>query len=327
MCTAITYQNQSCYFGRTLDLEYRYREQVTITPRRYPFHFQQLPPMDRHYAMIGMAYIQKDYPLYYDATNEMGLSIAGLNFPGNAHYFSQDCDWKGSCLAVHELIPWVLGQCASLEEVRQLLSNVRLMDWPFQPDLPPATLHWIAAHGSEAITIEPLPGGLKLYDNPIGVLTNNPPFDSQLYLLDNYMNLTSQKPENRFCPKLQLRAYSHGMGAMGLPGDLSSTSRFVRAAFTKLNSICGPSEEESVSQVFHILGSVQVSRGCVDLGDEQYDVTQYTSCCNADKGIYYYTSYANRQITAVDMHREPLEDRQLICYPMIEKQQIFLQNA
>ena len=117
------------------------------------------------------------------------------------------------------------------------------------------------------------------------------------------------------------------MGALGLPGDLSSASRFARVAFTRLHAMSGESEKESISQFFHILGSVDQQRGCCEVADGKYEITLYTSCCNATKGIYYYTTYTNRQITAVDMHREKLDGTELIRYPMLEEEQIRLQNA
>ena len=116
------------------------------------------------------------------------------------------------------------------------------------------------------------------------------------------------------------------MGAIGLPGDLSSQSRFVRAAFTKSNSVSGSSEEESVSQFFHILGSVSQTKGCCNLGAGVYEITMYTSCCNATKGIYYYTTYNNQQITAVDMRKADLNSGRLTHYPLITKPQILKQN-
>ena len=116
------------------------------------------------------------------------------------------------------------------------------------------------------------------------------------------------------------------MGAMGLPGDLSSQSRFVRVAFTKMNSVSGDSEKESVSQFFHILGSVDQQRGCCDVGDEEYEITLYTSCCNADKGIYYYTTYENHQISAVDMNKENLDSGKIIRYPVLTGENIHYQN-
>ena len=140
------------------------------------------------------------------------------------------------------------------------------------------------------------------------------------------MYLSAKSPENKFAPSLNLEKYSRGMGAMGLPGDLSSQSRFIRAAFVKMNSISGEGEKESVSQFFHILNSVDQQRGCCNLGDDKYEITIYTSCCNTNKGIYYYTTYDNHQITAIDMHKANLDTDKLIRYPLIKEEQIRMQN-
>ncbi|MDE7266696.1 MAG: linear amide C-N hydrolase, partial [Lachnospiraceae bacterium] len=155
---------------------------------------------------------------------------------------------------------------------------------------------------------------------------NNPPFDEQMLQLNNYMHLSPKNPQNLFSDKLPLKTYSRGMGALGLPGDLSSQSRFVRVAFVKMNSVSGDTEEESVSQFFHILGAVDQQRGCCDVGYGKYEITIYTSCCNADKGIYYYTTYDNHQITAVDMNKEKLDGSDIVRYPLVRGEQIFRQN-
>ena len=187
-------------------------------------------------------------------------------------------------------------------------------------------MHWIISDSEESITVEALRDGIKIYDNPVGVLTNNPPFDKQLFALNNYMNLSNKSPKNSFAQNLELQQYSRGMGAIGLPGDLSSQSRFVRVAFVKMNSVSGEDENESVSQFFHILNSVDQQRGCCQLDDGKYEITIYTSCCNATKGIYYYTTYGNHQITAVDMHKENLDEDSLIRYPLIKGEHINYQN-
>lgn len=324
MCTAITYQTKDHYFGRNLDLESSYHEVVTVTPRNYPFHFRKTNSLKTHYAMIGMAYVVDSFPLYYEATNEKGLSVAGLNFPGNADY-KPEVPGKDN-VAPFEFIPWLLGQCADLAQVRALLARVNLIKLPFNADLPLAPLHWMISDRSGSITVECVRQGLWVYDNPVGVLTNNPPFDFQMLNLNNYMGLSRDAPVNRLCPELDLKPYCLGMGAMGLPGDLSSASRFVRAAFTRLNSVSGDSEWESVSQFFHILGSVAQQRGCVRLENGGYETTLYSSCCNTDRGIYYYTTYENSQITGVDMHRENLNSQALSVYPLITGQQIRMQN-
>ena len=168
--------------------------------------------------------------------------------------------------------------------------------------------------------------GFHVYDNPAGVLTNNPPFPQQMFLLNQYRNLSPKQPENQFSKELPLDMYSRGMGALGLPGDLSSTSRFARVAFTKLNTQSGDTEEESVSQFFHILGSVDQQRGCCEVAEGKYEITIYTSCCNTSKGIYYYSTYENPQITAVSMHAEDLEGTEVVSYPMLQKTEIRYQN-
>lgn len=148
----------------------------------------------------------------------------------------------------------------------------------------------------------------------------------QMFNLNNYMGLSPKSPKNTFSDKLDLKTYCRGMGAMGLPGDLSSMSRFIRAAFVKMNSVSGESEKESVSQFFHILGSVDQQRGCNESDRGEFETTVYTSCCNADRGIYYYTAYDNHQITAVDMNRENLNGKELKRYPLITEEQINFQN-
>lgn len=324
MCTAATYQIKDFYFGRTLDYEFSYGDEVTITPRNYPFHFREKEEIQTHYAIIGMAHVVDDYPLYYDAINEKGLAMAGLNFVGNAHY-NKKAEGKDN-ITQFELIPWILSQCATVKEAQILIEKINLLNIPFNDKLPLAQLHWMISDNKESIVVEPLKEGIKIYENPVGVLTNNPPFDMQMFALNNYMNLSTKSPQNHFAPNLDLKEYSRGMGAIGLPGDLSSQSRFVRVAFVKMNSISSENEEESVSQFFHILNAVDQQRGCCILEDGRYEITIYTSCCNASKGIYYYTSYDNHQITAVDMYKEDLDGTKLIQYPLIKKEQIRRQN-
>lgn len=325
MCTAVTYKTKNHYFGRTLDLEHSYKETVTVTPRNFSFSFCREKSLQQHYAMIGMAFVVDNYPLYYDATNEKGLSMAGLNFPGNADY-KLEADGKDN-IAPFEFIPWILGQCATVVETREKLERINLVKINFRDDMPLAELHWIISDREESITVECTGDGLKVYDNPVGVLTNNPGFDIQMFHLNNYMNLSVEPPVNNFSQKLKLEPYCRGMGAMGMPGDLSSESRFVRAAFTKMNSVSGDSESESISQFFHILGAVSQQRGCVRIGEGEYEMTIYSSCCNTDRGIYYYTTYENNQITGVDMHRENLNGSRLAAYPLVQGQQVRMQNG
>lgn len=323
MCTAATLTTSDRYFGRNLDLEVSFGEGVTITPRNFVFEFRRTDPLRSHHAMIGMATIADGYPLYYDATNEHGLSMAGLNFSENAVYFPEVAD--ATNITPFEFIPWILGQCKSIADVRRALEGLSLLDISFSERFPLSPLHWIISDGDESLTVESVANGLRVYDNDVGVLTNNPTFDIQRFHLNDYMALRSDPPENHWSTSVDLVTYSRGMGAIGLPGDLSSSSRFVKACFTKENSVSGDSESESISQFFQILGSVAQQRGCVRVGD-RYEITIYSSCCNVDKGIYYYRTYENSQITGVNMHHHDLDGSEIAHFALVNDQQISMQN-
>lgn len=326
MCTAATYKTKDFYFGRTLDYEFSYGEQIVVTPRNYEFTWRDEKSAAEkcNYAMIGMAHVAENYPLYYEAINEKGLGMAGLNFVGNAVYHEP----KASCdnVASFEFIPWILGRCASVKEAREAVSSLCITNIPFSAGLPSSSLHWMIADADECIVVESMQDGIKVYDNPFGVLTNNPPFEQQCFQLNNYQGLSPKQPENTFAPGTPLQAYSRGMGALGLPGDLSSSSRFARAAFTRLHSQTGDSEVESVAQFFHILGAVAQQKGCCEVEPGKYEYTIYTSCANASKGIYYYTTYENPQWNAVDMHRVDLDAKELYCYPLRMQGEVCWQN-
>lgn len=323
MCTAVSFQSKSHYFGRNLDVERSYCEKIVITPRNFPFNFRLEKPKETHYAIIGMAAVADSYPLYFDATNEKGLSMAGLNFPETADY-EEPMEDKHN-IGVFELIPWVLGSCTSVDEAKDLLQKTNVVAMDFNKEYRSVPLHWMISDRDYSITVECVEDGFKIYYNPVHVLTNNPTFPMQMFNLNNYMSLTREEPETRFAEGFNFYKYSRGMGALGMPGDLSSMSRFVRGAFTRLNSLCGESESESISQFFHILDSVAQTRGCAR-AEDSFEITSYSSCCNTDKGIYYYKTYENSQISAVSMHNENLDRNGLVIYNLVNEQQINYQN-
>lgn len=325
MCTAVTYKTKDFYFGRNLDLDYTYNEQIVITARKFPLKFREKPTICKHFAITGMAIVVEEYPLYYDAMNEMGLCMAGLSFPHYSHY-KKNKDGVDN-ITSFEFIPWVLAQCKNLDEAKKLIRDINITNTPFSCDFPPSPLHWIIADKTGAITVEPLKDGIKIYDNKIGVLTNSPQFDAQMINLNNYMGLSASETKNRISQEIDFQPYTKGMGAIGLPGDLSSMSRFVKASFTKLNSLSGEDEAESVGQFFHILGSVYQQRGCVKTGENKYEITYYSSCCNADKGIYYYTTYFNPCVCGVSLFMENLDTDRYYCYPLEKQLTIKMQNS
>ena len=314
MCTAISANN---YFGRNLDFEHTFGEQVIITPRSYLFDKRG------KYAIIGMGIDSGGFPLYFDGTNEKGLSMAGLNFPKYCVYNKPIANKNN--IPSYDFLPYILSFCANVEDAKKLISDINITDEAFSPKFQPSPLHWIVSDKHISITVEQTKEGIFVYDNTVGILTNSPAFPMHMTNLSNYMSLTAGEPENRFSKAISLEPYSGGMGAMGLPGDLSSMSRFVRAAFVKLNSVFGETEEEKVNQFFHILRSVYQQKGCAMVGDK-YEITNYSSCCNTDKGIYYYNTYSNSRIIGVNMYNEKLDGDNLIVYDTIKNEKFFVQN-
>ncbi len=327
MCTSIALKTNDFYFGRNLDLEYGFGERVVVTPRCFPFAFRRAGEMRKHFAMIGMATVSEGYPLYAEAANEKGLCIAGLNFPNNAYYPSEEqADADKTHISPFELTAWLLGQCASVREAREILKSTQLVHIDFSEEIQLSPLHWHIADRKESIVLESTRDGMRIYDNPAGVMTNNPPFDFHLTNLRQYLNLTSAYPENRFSKEMELAPFGVGMGSMGLPGDFSPASRFVKAAFLRFNSIGDAGEEGSVSRFFHLLDAVAMPDGIVMTPRGEYERTVYSCCINADKGIFYYKTYDNNQLTAVDMHRENLTGDALREFELIGKQQILRAN-
>lgn len=313
MCTAIRWKR---YFGRTLDLEYSYEEQMVVMPRRFSLSFRRMGILEEHYTIIGVAYVAKGYPLYYDGVNEKGLAMAGLNFPENACYHGERPGWDN--VTPFELIPWVLGQCASVAEAKKLLERVNLLDESFSPELPLTPQHWMIADRECSLVVEPMTERLRIYENPTDVLTNNPPFPGQLERVKKFAHLTSAEPDP---DESDREAASRGLGAVGLPGDWSSQSRFARASFVRAHA-----QGDGIGPFFRMMGSVEVPEGCITLKDGRQVRTVYTSACDLDRGIYYCTTCGNHQIQGMDMHREDLNGSNLICRPMLWEEQIGMMN-
>lgn len=320
MCTAASFKNKNTYFGRTLDYEFSYGEKVTITPRNYPFEFRHLGLNNNHYAIIGMAHIHNDYPMYYDAMNEYGLGMAGLNFVGNAKY-NEVIEGKEN-VAQFEFISFILSTCKNVLEAKNKIKEINLVKTPYNEYYPAAKLHWILRDTNDCIIVEAMEDGIHIYDNKTGSLTNNPPFNYQLENLKNYVSLNNDEPNKSF--SFNEAFYSRGMGSVGLPGDLTSQGRFVRVVYTAHFSVASPDENSSVNQFFHILESAWQTRGLCKINDK-YEITIYASCMNLNEGIYYYKTYDNPQISAVYLKNENLNSSKLISYDLA-KESIFKQN-
>ena len=297
MCTAL--HLHGC-FGRTLDLEYTYAEQVVATPRDFPLNLRHRPTLTRHHAILGMATVADGVPLYYDAVNECGLAMAGLNFPHSGRYAPAA---EGG-LASFELIPYVLGTCATVAEAKVMLTATRVCDTAFSGDFPPTRLHWMVADATRSIVVEATADGVAVYDNPLGVMTNEPTFDKQLAHWEEFRHLTAEEPSPT-PPHL-----GRGSGSLGLPGDFTSPSRLVRVGFAAAHSVA---EGDPVGQFFHVIATVEVPRGCLRLPDSRYVISQYTCCMDLERKVYHYRTYGCRSVTTVEM---VAEGDALTTYPL-----------
>lgn len=314
MCTAISYPAGNHYFGRNLDLEHSFGESVIVTPRSFRFDFRCGSVISKHYAFIGIGIVEDGYPLYYDAVNERGLCVAGLNFDGYA------CFGVGSGtdeIAVFELIPWLMCRCESVEQAKRLLEKIRLRGEPFNSKYPVTPLHFIISDRHASITLESTADGVHVYDNPVGVLTNNPDFPYHMTHLADYVSVSAEQNENTLAPEVSLPPYSRGMGGMGLPGDMSSASRFVRGVFLRSHTVCEGGEGEKVSGFLRMLDCLSQVDGCVLLPNGKRERTVYSSCINADRGIYYYKTYNNPRVNAVRLDDENKRSKSLSVYPLL----------
>ncbi len=294
MCTAVSMTGEYPFFGRTLDVDKDYGQKVESLPANSRIEFRHLPSLDSHPAVLGMAVRAGKTLLFFDGVNEDGLCAAALNFPEYACYHPEKIGARN--IASFEFVTWVLCSCKSADEAESLLVNTNITAESFSENMPTTPLHWIIADKTRSITVESVSEGLKIYENSVGVLTNAPPFPYHLTRLSDFMNLSPSLPENNAFPLLNTEIYSGGLGAVGLPGDFSSVSRFIRAAFVKNHIEKEAGKDKNILRFFHIMDSVFVPKGCVKNTEGGLMHTAYTCCIDPAEPAYYYTTYGDRNI-------------------------------
>ena len=319
MCTAMHIGGNLPLFGRTLDLERSMGERVVFAPRGYRFPYHEKGERS-HYALLGVAHVFAGVPFYFDAVNEKGLAAAALNFLGCAVYQTPRDGVEN--IPSFALISRVLGECATLSEARFFLSNVNVTNESAAKELPATPLHWLIADSTGAIAVEPLAEGVRVFENPFGVLTNAPPFPYHATHLADYRGLSATPPENKLCKGTELPLYARGLGAVGLPGDFASASRFVRAVFAKNHAVEPQTERGSVSRFFHLLGAVSVPEGAILTEDGRAVKTVYSACADLKNAAYYFTTYQNRRIRAISMSDLPLDGKCLLTFEMAGEEDI-----
>lgn len=299
MCTAVRFNDAAgkMFFGRNLDWVETYGETIVFTPRArtYDYVFGAMH-RDEPFDVLGVGAISSGNPLYFDCANDQGLAVAGLNFPGCARFPHHPVEGKCN-VATFEFPLWVTRNFSSVAEVETVLNTVELVT-PIVDGQPESLLHWIIADAERSIVVERTPHGLNVHQNPVDVLTNQPELPWHLENLRNYLTSTSDVPAPASWGALELRAWGSGSGMRGIPGDVSSVSRFVRAAYTNANHPVKSSEADNVTRIFHTLGSVQMVDGSAKISDGRFEKTLFTSGYSSATNTYYANTYDDFRIRA-----------------------------
>ncbi len=300
MCTGIRFVDNSgnMYFGRNLDWSRSYGEKVVITPTGYTPKSPFGAVTEIKYAVIGMGIVQQDVPLYFDCANEAGLAVAGLNFPGYAHYEPEQIKGKTN-IAAYEFPLWVVANFTSVDEVETALANAVIVDKPINEKLPSSPLHWIVGDAARSIVVEQTIAGLQVFHDDFDVLTNQPGFAWHAENVRNYINVTPDVPGPLSWRTGELTAYGSGGGMRGLPGDYYSPSRFVRVAYLNAHYPQKDTEAENVSRLFHTLAGVAMIDGAARMADGNFELTIFTGGVSCRTNTYYYSTYEDPTIRSV----------------------------
>lgn len=319
-CTGISLKaNDGSYInGRTIEFGLPLNLSMIIIPHNYAYQ-GTLPDETGgltfrvKYASIGAAAFNENTIM--DGMNEKGLSVGAFYFPGYAGYAKVSPATKIKAVSPTEFSTWILTQFATVDEVKAAIPTVAIVPtkpkgWP---GLPP--LHYIVYDRSgKSIVIEPTKGTLKVYDNPVGTLTNSPTFGWQLSNLSNYLNLSPINPGPSKIKPDTITQFVRSAGLHGLPGDFNSPSRFIRAAI--LSTVSTPSDKgnESVLQAFHLLNQFDIPLGTMKATTtgKAFSATTPTTTVKDTKSLkYYYRTYDDQSIKAIDFSKVDMNSKTL----------------
>lgn len=305
MCTAMTLSTPqgNLFFGRTMDFSYPLDPELYIVPKGYAWHnLLDTHEIQNQYSFMAIG--QDISPLLFaDGVNEMGFAAAVLYFPGYAEYDPIDSqDTSKVSIAAIELVKFLLGQCASVEQAAFLLQDIRIVGVKDAVTGSVAPLHWIMADKTgRCMVVEKMSDGLHLIDNPIGVFSNSPDFRWHMTNLRNYMEVTPFQEHEKDWNSVKLTPFGQGGGTFGLPGDFTPPSRFVRTAFQKSHISVPDNKNQAVVSCFRIMEGVSIPKGIVVTSRETPDYTQYTAFMDITSGEYYFKTYDNSDIVCAKL--------------------------
>lgn len=313
MCTGVRFSDNdgNMYFGRNLDWTEGYGQKVVLTPRGYKYQSAFLGEMEsKNGAIIGMAIVVENTPLYFDCANEDGLAVAGLNFPGYAHYEKDAVEGKTN-VAAYEFPLWVVMNFSTVDEVEEALKNTAIIAKPINEQFPVSELHFIIGDKDRSIVVEYTEKGMEIFKNDVDILTNQPGYGWHQENLRNYMNLEPKHPAEVKWGKAKMVPFGSGSMMRGLPGDYYSPSRFVRVAYLNTHYPTKDNEDENVMRLFHTLTGVAMIDGAAAMDGENYEKTIYTGGYSTASKTYYYSTYDNPAIMHVSMDDYDLDKSEL----------------
>lgn len=309
-CTGITIRpaDGSVIFSRTMEFGADLKSNVIIVPRGY--EFEGTAPGDQpgmrwksKYGIVGTNAF--DEPLIADGLNEQGLHVGVFYFPGYAEYQEVKPEDADRALAPWELGTYLLGTCGSVNEAVEAAQQVLVGEVVMEKMgiVPP--LHLVATDASgKSVVFEHVGGVLKIHPNPLGVMTNSPQFDWHMTNLSNYVTMTSKNFESIDLAGNKIAPLGQGSGMLGLPGDFTPPSRFVRAVAYSQTALPVETAEQGVLQAFHILNQFDIPKGAamgVEHGVEVADYTLWTSAVDLKNLRHYFRTYENSQIRMVEL--------------------------
>ncbi len=255
------------------------------------------------YAYAGIAIFEQG--IVIDGLNEQGLSVGGLWFR-DGQYPDISKAPASTIMAYTDVIRWLLGNFATTEEAKNALPKINVFTFPI-PGIPggPAPIH-LAIHdaaGSSAV-MEFIDGKMRIMDNPVGVLTNSPEFTWQLTNLRNYINLTAVNKDEEKLGGLVVAPSGEGSGLLGIPGDWTPPSRFVRAVLYKQFAKKAPNVQEGVNAALHILNAFDIPYGTIRTAKSEGDYTQWVVIKDLATKKLYARTYTDPTIVSVDLNRE-----------------------
>ena len=263
-----------------------------------------------HGAIIGMAIVEENVPLYFDCANEAGLGIAGLNFPGYADYAAKPIENKTN-IAAYEFPLWVVMHFSTVDEVEEALKDAVIVAKPINAKYPVSQLHFIIGDAKRSIVVEYTKDGMEIYHNDVDILTNQPGYAWHKENLRNYLNLDPKMPAEVDWRGAKFTAFGSGSLMRGIPGDYYSPSRFVRVAYLNTHYPVKSTEQDNVSRLFYTLGGVSMVDGAAQMADGECEITVYTGGYSSASKTYYYNTYEDPAIVSVAMKDYDLDGAEL----------------